>query len=192
MKRLKKILFYIFLLCLLFIAGALIFSPYGKQENLNFKAVLTSIEINAPVDSVFTYLGKSARASDWSVYVDHITPLNLNQHKDGEVGCKRRCFTKKDESDERWDEVILEVQKNKRRRLSVFNQQNFSMVASHLLTEQHYEKINSKQTKLTLMLFFNDEKKTFFDEFKMYFAAYIVEDVFERNLKNIKKELEKK
>ncbi len=155
MKRLKKISIYIFLLAMLFIALALIFSPYGKQKNLKFKAVLTSIEINVPVDSVFTYLGKSARASDWSVYVDHITPLNLNQHKDGQVGCKRRCFTKKNESGERWDEIILEVQKNKLRRLSVFNQQNFSMQASNLLTEQRYEKINSNKAKLTLMLFFD-------------------------------------
>lgn len=192
MKRLKKIIFYIFLLGLLFIAGALIFSPYGRQKNLKFKAVLTSIEINAPVDSVFSYLGKSERAADWSVYVNHITPLNLNQHKDGEVGCKRRCFTKKNKSGERWDEVILHVQKNKLRRLSVFNQQNFSMVASHLLTEQRYEKITSQKTKLTLLLFFNQEKMTFSDEFKMYFAAYVVKDVFERNLKNIKKQLEKK
>jgi hypothetical protein len=183
-KRIFKYLFIIFILG--FIAG-IFFSPYGKQDGFTYKCVFGKVEINAPIDSVFKYMGNSEHAQDWSVYVDHITPLN---NLDGKVGCTRRCFTSKEETGPTWDEDILIVEENKRRQLSIYDLKDFPMSASHLITEQLYQKIDDNKTELQLVLFFDTTKKEWFDELKMYFAAFKIKSIFDGNLANIKREVE--
>ena len=187
----KKWIFRIFLgvliLCTLAIILMISFSPYGPKENLAYKAVRQTVDINAPVEQVFAYMGNSANATKWSVYVNHISPLNPNEVPDGTVGSKRRCFTLKDETGRRWDETILIVEKNKRRRLNIFNMVDFPMTSDNVLTEQLYEKTSDTTCRLSLTLFLNEENAGWFDQLKMYYAAYESNDIFARNLANIKK-----
>ena len=63
---------------------ALLLSPFRKAEN-NF-VLAKKITINKPAKEVYTYLGNSATASDWSMFVDHITPLNPDKVADGKKG----------------------------------------------------------------------------------------------------------
>jgi len=164
--------------------GILIFcSPYGTQDGYAQKAIIVETDIHAPSSKVFEYLGKSENASKWSTFVKQIKSINLI--KDGEEGSKRRCFGKEDGVV--WDEEILEAKANKKRLLNVYNAKGFVMMAENLLTEQVYEPITKNKTKLKLTLFFKEGKRNLYSELKMYFAAYIVADIFKDNLSNIKR-----
>ncbi|MGV3632141.1 MAG: SRPBCC family protein [Bacteroidota bacterium] len=187
----RKALKYFLVLLLLAFVCALLFSPYQKHDGMEYSAIQEEIVINAPVDTVFSYIGNSDNAATWSVYVDHITPVNPDKFPDGKAGCVRRCFTRADEKGTTWDEKIQLVEKNKRRRLSIFNMQDFTVAADHLLTEQHYAVLGEKQTKLTFTLFFEQGKGSFWDELKLKLAAWKAADIFRQNLANIKKDIEK-
>ncbi|MBC7383196.1 MAG: SRPBCC family protein [Bacteroidia bacterium] len=163
------------------------FSPYHSHKELSYRAVKQTIEINAPVEQVFLYMGNSANATKWSVYVDHITPLNMNEYADGTAGCTRRCFTNAAGTGPTWDETIIITDMFKRRRLNIFNMVNFSLSTENLLTEQLYEIINENKCRLTLTLFLDPIKKGWPDQMKMYFTAYQINNIFARNLVNIKK-----
>lgn len=168
----------------------IVFSPYGNDENLGYKAVSQSVEINAPVEQVFAYMGNSANAEDWSVYVDHISPLNPEEFPDGTVGCKRRCYTQADETGRTWDETILMVEPNVRRRLNIYNLVDFPLSSDFILTEQLYERLSDNTCRLTLTMFL-DEGAGIWDQLKMYFSGYKSNTVFRQNLDNIKAEIEK-
>jgi len=177
-----------FISLLVILTGMMVmFSPYENHDGLPYKAVKETIEINAPVEVVFEYIGNSSHANNWSVFVDHITPLNPEENPDGTAGCSRRCFTGNDETGETWDETILVAEKNKRRRLNIYNTQNFFIASDHLLTEQLYEKTGENSCKLTLTLFFDEGKESFPDLLKMHYASYQVAEIFRGNLLNIKK-----
>ena len=163
----------------------ILFSPYGDKHAYNQKAIVVDTEINASASEVFRYLGDSTNASKWSTFVSSIETLNDCQVADGERGSKRRCFGK--EQGIRWDEEILLIEPNKKRLLNVYNTKGFSMMADHLLTEQIYEPISKNKTRLKLSLFYKEGKRNIFSELKMYLGAYVVADIFEANLANIKK-----
>ena len=186
METYKTIKFtaFSFLLLVMFISIMMLFSPYGKIDKLNKKAITTEIDINVSPSKVFQYLGDSSTAADWSSYVNAIEPLNDKIVKDGTVGSKRRCFAKEDGIV--WDEEILSVVPNRERLLSVFNAKGFPMMADNLLTKQIYIPLKNGTTKLQLSLFFSEGQRDFFSELKMYFAAYFIEDIFLANLENIK------
>lgn len=183
----KRVFKYLIIILILGFVAGIFFSPYGKQDGFSYKCVYGKVEINAPIDSVFKYMGNSKHAQDWSVYVDHITPLN---DLDGKVGCKRRCFTSKEETGPTWDEDISIVETNKRRQLTIYDLKDFPMTAKNLVTEQVYRKIDKNKTELKLVLFFGPAKKEWFDELKMYFAAFKIKNIFEGNLSNIRREIE--
>jgi hypothetical protein len=188
-KRISLALFCLFSLALFTV---IIFSPYKKQNGFNHKVILNSIEINAPIDSVFAFMGKSNLAAQWSVYVNHITVLNADKVKDGDVGCMRRCFCNANEQGIRWDETILEVIPNKKRQLSIYNMQGFPMMANNLATEQIYEKIDETHCKLTLCVFFKDKEPGLFETFKTKLAAFRILQIFKGNMANIKRLIETK
>lgn len=89
-----------------------------------------SVEINAPAEKVYNYLGNSAHAGEWSVFVDHITPLNTDSVADGSAGSRRRCFTTAAETGATWDETITQNIPNKKREIIIYNMINFPMVAN--------------------------------------------------------------
>ncbi len=176
-KYVKIAILSIFLLGL----GFVLCSPYHYGKPMSH-----TIIINAPKEKVFQFLGNSANAARWSVFVNHISTLNPKEVPDGQVGSRRRCFVSKNEQGTQWDELISEVVPNEKRQLSIYNLIEFPLVANNLLTEQQYEKINENQCKLTFSLFYKNGKATLFEHLKTYFAAYRIQSIFERNMLNIK------
>ena len=188
-KRKKIALFSVILLLVLF-AAAIFLSPYSSQEGFSYKLVKHTVEIDAPIENVFQFLGNSRNASRWSVFVNHITTLNPDSFPDGAVGCRRRCFCMANESGTQWDELVTENTANTKRQLICYNLQDFRMSAEHLATEQLYETLGTHKCKLTFTLFFKDVRPTLWESMKMYIAAYQVKDVYERNMSNIKRIVE--
>lgn len=190
MKRLKKILLGIVIAFCVALLAMVVFSPYKSHDGFDYKLVKHTIVINAPVDSVFKFLGNSSNARKWSVYVNHISTLNSDEVKDGLPGSIRRAFCTEDEKGQRWDELVTIVEPNKRRQLVTYDYIDFSMTAEDLATEQIYEVIDANSTQLTFTLFFKDHEPTLFEKLKMNFAAYVVLDIYKKNMNNIKRILE--
>lgn len=191
MKRFKKISIWVLAVISLSIVILVIISPYKRHSN-EFRTVEASIEIKAPIDSVFAYMSNSAYASDWSSYVDHITPLNSNEIGDGKEGSIRRVFVSVKEKEAHWDEKIEEVKPNKKRKLSIYNIHGLAMSADGLLTEQRYEKRSGGVTRLSLVLYFDKEHSGLWNGFKMHLGSFKVRAIFEANLENIKREIEER
>jgi len=191
MGKTSKIVFYSFLSIALLLVLAVLFSPFGRGKEDIERNINASIEIDAPVAEVYAYLGNSANASKWSVYVDHITPLNKEQVPDGMSGSIRRCYTQKDEKGTTWDEMVMLAEPNRKRQLSIYNMQDFSFKTNGLATEQVYEAIDDKHTRLTFSLFYMNEEERLTELLKTYLAAYRIKYIFNRNLENIKTEIER-
>lgn len=189
-NRVKKWSIRIGLALVLLIIGMVVFSPYGAQKDFPYKLVKCTVEINAPADSVFRFLGNSANATKWSVYVDHIIPLNRDSFPDGTIGSRRRCFCKKDESGIKWDELITEKIADKKRQLLLYNLEGFPITAEHLATEQLYENLGDNKCSLTFTLFFKDAKPGLWESLKTYFAGYKIKDIYSANMDNIKRIVE--
>ena len=154
--------------------------PIFKMDKL-----VVTTKVNASAEEIYNYLGNSEHASEWSSFVSHITPLNLEYKEDGMVGSERRCFKNNNEAGEVWDEIILEAQFPKRRLLQIYNLQNFPLSTDHLLTEQIYEEMDTDVTKLSFSLYL-DEKADWLDHVKLYYASSTIQSVFKINLENIK------
>lgn len=189
-KRWKKIGLSLFILIVVGLICLIVFSPFGNKEGFKYKILIHTVDINAPVDSVFNFLGNSGNASRWSSYVDHIVPLNGDEISDGKVGSIRRCYKEASERGQTWDERIILVEKNKRRQLIIYNMQEFDMKADGLATEQLYEVISPLKTRLSFTLFYKDEDPSIMDLLKTYFAAFSVKKIFEKNLSNVKRIIE--
>lgn len=190
LAKLAKALSSVLVLGILILAALTGFSPYENSPYFSYKLIQHSVTIDAPVDTVFRFLGKSANVARWSVFVDHITPLNPGEVADGSPGSRRRCFCKKNETGMRWDELITEVVPNEKRRLVIYNFVEFPVSAENLVTEQIYTKIGKNKSEITFTLFFS-EPPGLLDAFKMHMAAYRVKSIFADNMVNIKKLLER-
>jgi hypothetical protein len=181
---------YLIVALVLVISAGIFFSPYGKHDGFNYKLIISSVDIDAPVDSVFHYLGNSANAQDWSVFVDHIITLNADSVPDGKPGSRRRAFCNANEQGQRWDELTTLVESNKKRQLISYNYIDFSMTAQGLATEQLYEALPNGGCKLSFTLFYSDYNPSFFEQLKTYYAAFTVKDIFDKNIANVKKYVE--
>jgi uncharacterized protein YndB with AHSA1/START domain len=145
------------------------------------------VDIAVPPDSVFRFLGVSDNARKWSVFVDHITPLNADSVPDGTPGSRRRCFCKPDETGRRWDETITEVVPGKKRQLTIYNLVNFTAASQSLATEQLYRPLEGGGCRLTFTVFFKDAEPSWKETLEMYLAAYTIKSIFARNMDNIKR-----
>ncbi|WP_165940022.1 SRPBCC family protein [Dyadobacter psychrotolerans] len=188
-NKLSKWLFLALILTFTVVTAIVAFSPYKSSPGFSYKLLQHSVEIEAPVDTVFKFLGKSANASHWSVFVDHIIPLNAGKISDGAVGSRRRCFCNEDETGKQWDELITVVIPGKKRQLAIYNLKEFPMSAENLATEQIYEKQNNKKCRVTFTVFFVGRSGVT-DNFKMYLAAYEITRIFSKNMENIKRIVE--
>lgn len=189
MKRLKKIALYTLAVLTVGISILVLMSPFKHHSN-EFRTVEATITISAPIDSVFEYMGHSEFASDWSAYVHHITPLNTEKHPDGELWSKRKIFIDEDEKGARWEEKIIKISKNKNRTLSIYNINEMSLSADGLQTEQRYKKLNAKESSLSLVLYFNAQNNSYWNQFWMHIASFRTRNIFKKNLENIKREIE--
>jgi len=186
-----KKLFWILLIFLILDALFLIFAPYKYQDNLSMRAISYDIEIDVSKEYLFNYLGNSNNASDWSEFVDHITPLNSTMVPDGDIHSMRRCFKNEDEKGIKWDEEILEVIPNQKRKLSCFNLEGFFMETDNIRTEQLYKEINPNKTLLTFSVYF-EGSKSIWESLKIRSASWYIKHVFKKNMENIKMYCEKK
>lgn len=191
MKLFSKILLNITAALIICLTLLVIFSPYGKKEGFDRKVLITDIKIKKPASLVFNYLGDSRNASEWSVFVDHIIPINGDEVGDGQVGSLRRCFKYPNRKGLQWDEEIIEVIPNKKRMLTIFNLVNFPVTADNMYTEQLYFSEGTEQFTLAFTVFFEDENPGVLNSLKMYIAAYKIKSILEDNLKNIKYYTEK-
>lgn len=189
-KRWKKIAIGFVSILIIGFIGMIVFSPFGNKKDFSYKLVLNTVEINAPVDSVYRFLGHSSNAAKWSVFVNHIIPLNNNEVPDGKAGSRRRCFQNADEKGLQWDELITVVEPLKRRQLTIYNMQGFQLQADNLATEQLYDSIAPQKTKLSFTLFYKDAEPSLGDLLKTYYAAYKVKSIYEKNMANIKRIVE--
>lgn len=178
MKYLPKI----FVLLILAIGLMILFSPFEQKEKYAQAAIEVSTIIDASPCEVYEYLGDSDNAREWSSFVSHITPL---EGEDGTVGSFRRCFKDSQEVNEQWDEEIVFVDPCRKRRLTVFNLQNFPVEASGLVTEQIYELTDENQCKLSFTLFLAKEHNTYWQQLKLHLGSYQIESIFVKNLENI-------
>lgn len=177
-------------LALLLLAGAIVFSPYRRHDGRAERLIRRTVEIAAPCAVVFEYLGNSANASDWSVFVDHIVPLNTDSVPDGARGSIRRSFRRADETGMRWDEYFVEVEAEWRRLLRIYDVRNVTIRArAPLLTEQIYEPLAADRCRLSFTLFFEGEP-TFGDRVAMTFVAYRLGSIFASNIANVKRIVE--
>ena len=188
-RKLKKFLLFAPFLFASLIFSIIAFSPYKKDKFLSYKLITESILINTSCEAAYKYLGNSDNVRVWSVYVDHISPINEDKVTDGHLGSIRRCFKNNHEKDGRWDEEILFTKKNKLRRLSCFNFQDLTLSPGLLHTEQIYEDKNG-DCLLKFTLFSPKNEYGLWEEFKIYLASYPTAYIFRKNLKNIKKHLE--
>lgn len=189
-NRLQKILLYLLLVVIAGILAMIYFSPYGKHEGYQGKLMLHTVSINAPAEKIYNYLGNSDNASEWSTFVDHITPLNEDSVADGSIGSRRRCFVNADETGTRWDETIAENIPNKKRLITIYDMIDFPMVANNLATEQLYEAVDNNKTILTFTVLYKEAQPTAWESFKTYIAAYKIISIFKGNMSNIKRIME--
>jgi hypothetical protein len=166
-------------------------SPFKLNPETNEYSLENSILVQAPAEKTFIYLGNSSNASTWSSFVDHITPLNPDQTPDGQLYSTRRCFRKADETGIQWDEDIVKWEANKLRELSIYNMKNFPVSTGDLRTRQHYETQPDGSVKLTFGLYKSADKTTWTDVINMKYTGYLIAGIFEANISNIKRELEK-
>lgn len=186
-KQLTPILRNVFLgalgVFLLVSIAAWIFSPYKGK-------VVSHVGIDMPCEAAFDYLGNSDNASDWSSFVAFIETINENKVKDGMVGSKRVCYTDWQKEGFNWEEEVLERVENEYRRLSCYNYKNLWLRAPDLTTEQIYE-VTDYGCKVSFTLDFMYDP-SLWDLAKMKFSAYRVKRIFDKNLKNIKREVHKR
>ena len=114
-----------------------------------------AVEIAAPLDDVWAYVGDSGRAGEWSVYFDHIAPLPESPVPDGRVGALRRCYRRADETGVTWDEEVVALDPMRYREIRTYDLRGFRPVlqAGATFTEycvgQHYEALGPERTRLT-------------------------------------------
>ena len=168
---------------LMLLAVLLLLSPYRGAP---IPMVRESVEIRRACNQLWEYLGNSAHASDWSVFVSHITPLNTPRIPDGASGSIRRSFQNSDETGMRWDEYFDEVTQS-RRRLRIYNVVGAPLpTTTDLLSDQVYEPLGEDHCRLSFTLFFGEEP-SLGDLLKIRLASYAVARIFRSNIENIKR-----
>ncbi len=163
-----------------------LFSPFESKGVDLFTQ--QEVMINKNCAGVFSYLGNSDNATDWSIYVSHIKPLNPELVEDGNVGSERRCFTGNQAKDFFWDEEILDVKDGTYRKLACYNYTHLGFNAPELLTEQIYtEHEGGCRLSFTLT---NRHRLSFTERLKMKLSGFYIKHIFKQNLANIKRLVE--
>lgn len=154
------------------------------------RQVMYTVTINRPIEVVWEYASDSSKATDWSIYFHHISPLAGVE--DGKVGSLRRCYRRADESGATWDEEVIEVKPLEYRQLKTFNLQNFKnpvLKKAVFRVHQIYEKVDSKKTKLTFASEYIGPLELDIIQ-ALLPAASETERIFMANLENIKAAIE--
>ena len=148
------------------------------------------VEIDAPMDAVWAYVGDSGRASEWSVYFDHISPLPQSPVPDGQVGALRRCYRRADEAGVTWDEEVMALDHHRARGIRTYALRGFRPLVQDAVgwtqyqVAQHYEELGGERTRLT---FSTDLLRPGLPPARWLFGAFADEviRIFRLNLENI-------
>jgi hypothetical protein len=155
------------------------------------KSVQHSLLIEASLDEVWNYMSDSEQAKHWSVFFDHITPLP--GIKDGQPGSLRRCFKYADEKGGRWDEMTIQTIPFKKREIVTFNLQGFGhqtlLKNQYIFVRQIYQSMGPNQTLLTFQTQ-RSRKANLKTRLSFGLSKSDVRDIFQKNLINIKANLE--
>lgn len=113
-----------------------------------------SLTVDAPVQAVWDYGSDSTRAAEWSVYFDHIVPIEGDGlARDGTVGAYRICFRNADRTGPRWAETTEAATPLEHREIHTFDVRGFQFGALAKFTEhevhQDYEAIDDGTSRLT-------------------------------------------
>lgn len=166
-------------------AAVLAFSPYRYHEGHDHQLLKESTDALTSCAHLFAWLGDSSRAAHWSVFVDHIVPLNPDVVPDGAEGSIRRSFRQPDEAGMRWDEHFTIVEPGRRRRLRIYDVREAPVaVSGELLTEQLYEPLEDGGCRLSFTLFFADDPSRI-DHLKMRLGAWEIGRIFRKNIANV-------
>lgn len=151
-----------------------------------------SVTVDRPISEVWAYVSDSTKAREWSVYFHHIGLIS-DPKTDGQVGATRRCYRNENEKGVFWDEDILAVEPEKQRILLSYNFNGFRSETKTYssFVMQEYIRLNEHQTKLVFKTM-GTEAMTFLDKIIFYFARTQVEEIFKKNLENIKNHIEGK
>jgi hypothetical protein len=164
-----------------------------ESKSVNWEdAVTESVIIEAPVGETWNYASNSLEAVNWSIYFDHISPLE-SPALDGQVGSLRRCYRNKDESGYAWDEVIINVETQKLRQLVTYNFINYPFTWIHsgeyVFVRQLYESLGPHQSKLTFQTISRPDGNPLF-KFLFWVSRKKTAEIFLKNLENIKAAIE--
>lgn len=162
-----------------------------------------TVHIHAPIDSVWTYVGDSSTAREWSVYFHHISPLDTSRTgqplpSDGAVGSVRVCHRFADETGPLWDEEVLALDATGPERfriLRTYRLRSFRGATGWLARQtQHYavqiyRLLNDTTTALTFRtrLAYPDNA---FMRWAVDQRAESIQRIFRLNLVNIKAAIE--
>lgn len=184
-RRSKQVALVAPVLLIIFLAALVVWSPYRDYVGFPDRLIKEAVEIDAPCQDVYEYLADSENARRWSVFVDHITPLNLDEAPDGAQGSIRRSYKRADEGGMTWDEYF-ELVEPLRRRLVIYNVQGVLTTEGELLTEQLYEPLGDYGCRLSFTLFFR-ERPSLGDEVLMRLSAHEIARIFRSNIRNVKR-----
>lgn len=113
-----------------------------------------AVTVDAPVEAVWEYGSDSTRAAEWSVYFDHIVPIEgEGLAPDGTVGAYRICYRHADRTGPRWGETTEDATPLQHREIHTFDLRGFQFGPLAKLTEhevhQDYAAVGSDSTRLT-------------------------------------------
>jgi len=190
----KIILFFLFLLPLSALALPELKELQKKYLEVEWdKATTTSVIINAPLSAVWKYASDSTKAVDWSVFFAHIDPLP--GISDGQIGSLRRCFRNANTNPPYWDEIIILLEPEKMRVITTYNLTGFKFgfltEGSYVFVRQLYRAIDANRTEMTFQTRYS-QRSGLLTKFGFFLAKSDTEDIFKKNLHNIKAAIEGK
>jgi uncharacterized protein YndB with AHSA1/START domain len=176
--------------------GLIMNSPYKLQPGSDRRMLSISTDIAAAADSVYRFLGDTANAERWSVFIDEIAPLNADSVQPWAAGSRLRCFVRNDGKERRWDETVREAVPGRKRLLVLYGFEGFSAAPDSLTLEQIFAPMEDAEgrevaaSRLTFNLYFT-RGPGWRETLQMFFAAYSVKGIFSRDLAHVKRLLEK-
>jgi hypothetical protein len=154
-----------------------------------------SLDMAAAADSAYRFLGDTANAGRWSVFVDEILPLNADSVAPWAPGSRLRCFVRSGGKERRWDETVLETVPGRKRVLVLHGFAGFSAAPDSLTLEQVFTPLEDadgrevRAVRMTFNLYFT-RPPGWRETFQMFFAAYSIKGIFSRDLANVKRIME--
>jgi hypothetical protein len=163
------------------------FSPYKAYAGSYPKMVRNSVVINQPADSVFNFVSNNAYTQAWLSYVDHIKTFSKCSNQ---KGVRNSYYFNPDELGQKFDGILLDVNKNRMRKLLFTNFNDFPFEPGNIIQEQFYRPLKGNKCELCFTVHYEKENITMLDEFKACIAAYRVERALRENMENIKAVIE--